>query len=289
MKKYLVILILGLSIFGCKDHEAENRIAQLLKQKDSLMMSENQKDSSINSFVGSFNEIEANLDSVKKHQSIITLKSKNKSELSPNAKDRINEDIKMINDLMDQNKQKLSYLNEKLRQNDFKIVSLQKMIETLKGQLLSKDSELVELNKQLVAVNANVVQLKSNIAELKANGEKQSQTIQEQTTKLNTAYFVLGTYKELKTKKILDKDGGFLGIGRTEKVKDDFNTDAFTKIDITQTNNIKIESKKAELVTTHPAGSYKLERNDKKVFEKLVITNPEKFWSASKYLVIVTD
>ena len=289
MKKYLLVVVAFAFLYGCKDHEAENRIAQLLKEKDSLMLTENQKDSSINSFVGSFNEIEANLDSVKKHQSIVTLKSKNKNELSPNAKDRINEDIKMINDLMDQNKQKLAYLSEKLRQNDFKIVSLQKMIETLKAQLVSKDSELVELNKQLVAVNANVVQLKSNIAELKATGEKQSQTIQEQTTKLNTAFYTTGTFKDLRTKKVIDKDGGFLGIGKTEKMKADFNTEAFTKIDITQLSEVKINSKKAELVTTHPIGSYKLEKNDKKVYEKLVITNPEKFWSASKYLVIVTD
>ncbi len=293
MKKYLLILTvatLSIAFVGCKDHEAENKIAQLQKAQDSLMSMENAKDSSINSFVGSFNEIEANLDSVKKHQSIITAKSKSKGELSQNAKDRINDDIKLINEFMDQNKQKLAYLNEKLRQSDFKIVSLQKMIETLKSQLISKDSELVDLNKQLVTVNANVVKLKSNIAELQATGEKQSQTIADQTTKLNTAFYILGAYKDLKNKKVLDKDGGFLGlIGRNEKVKDDFNTDAFTRIDITKTSTITIESKHAELVTTHPAGSYKLEKNDKKVYEKLIITNPEKFWSASKYLVIVTD
>jgi len=290
MKKYLLILIVVASIAGCKDHEAENKIAQMQKAQDSLVALQNSKDSSINSFVGSFNEIEANLDSVKKHQAIVTAKSKSKGELSQNAKDRINDDITLINEFMDKNKQKLAYLNEKLRQSDYKIASLNKMIETLKAQLISKDSELVDLNRQLVTVNANVVQLKSNIAELKATGEKQNQTIADQTTKLNTAFYILGAYKDLKNKKVLDKDGGFLGlIGRTEKVKDDFNTDAFTRIDITKTSNITIDSKHAELITTHPAGSYKLEKNDKKVYEKLVITNPEKFWSASKYLVIVTD
>ena len=289
MKKYLLILIVSALFFGCKDHEAENKIVLMQKAQDSLVSLQNSKDSSINSFVGSFNEIEANLDSVKKHQAIVVAKSKSKGEMSQNVKDRINDDIKLINDYMDQNKQKLAYLNEKLRQSDYKIVSLQKMIETLKSQLISKDSELEDLNKQLVAVNANVVKLKSNIEELKASGEKQNQTIAEQTTKLNTAYYVLGTFKELKNKKVLDKDGGFLGIGRTDKVKGDFNTDAFTKVDITQINSITINSKHAEMVTTHLAGSYKLDKNDQKVYEKLIITNAEKFWSASKYLVIVTD
>jgi DNA repair exonuclease SbcCD ATPase subunit len=289
MKKYLLILIVSAFIFGCKDHESENKIAMLQHEKDSLQSMSNAKDSSINTFVNSFNDIETNLDSVKKHQSLITLSSRNKGEMSSNAKDRINEDIKMINELMDENKKKLAYLNEKLRQSDYKMSSLEKMISTLKAQLISKDSELVDLNKQLLAVNANVVQLKSNIAELKATGEKQTQTINDQTSQLNTAYYVVGTYKDLKAKKVLDKDGGLLGIGSTEKVKVDFNQNAFTRIDITQTNNITIESKKAELITTHPASSYKLEKNDKKVFTKLVITNPDKFWEASKYLVIVTD
>src|ERR1035437_200869 len=289
MKKYLLILIVSAFIFGCKDHESENKIAMLQHEKDSLQSMSNAKDSSINTFVNSFNDIETNLDSVKKHQSLITLSSRNKGEMSSNAKDRINEDIKMINELMDENKKKLAYLNEKVRQSDYKMSSLEKMISTLKAQLISKDSELVDLNKQLLAVNANVVQLKSNIAELKATGEKQTQTINDQTSQLNTAYYVVGTYKDLKAKKVLDKDGGLLGIGSTEKVKVDFNQNAFTRIDITQTNNITIESKKAELITTHPASSYKLEKNDKKVFTKLVITNPDKFWEASKYLVIVTD
>jgi len=289
MKKYLLILLVSAFIFGCKDHEAENKIAKLQHEKDSLQSMSNSKDSSINTFVNSFNDIEANLDSVKKHQSLITLSSKNKGEMSSNAKDRINEDIRMINELMDENKKKLAYLNEKLRQSDYKMSSLEKMISTLKAQLISKDSELVDLNKQLLAVNANVVQLKSNIEELKANGEKQAQTIQEQTNLLNTAYYIVGTYKELKAKKVLDKDGGFLGIGSSEKVKPDFNQNAFTKIDITQTNNITIEHKKAELMPLFPEGSYRLEKNDKKVFTKLIITNPDKFWEASKYLVIVTD
>jgi chromosome segregation ATPase len=190
---------------------------------------------------------------------------------------------------MEENKKKLAYLNEKLRQSDYKMSSLEKMISTLKAQLISKDSELVDLNSQLMKVNANVVQLKSNIAELKASGEKLNQTIQEQTNQINTAYYVIGTYKQLKAEKVLDKDGGFLGMGASEKVKQDFNQNAFTKIDITQTKEITIEHKKAEFVTVHPAGTYTMNKNDKKIYEKLIITNPEKFWEASKYLVIVID
>ena len=44
-------------------------------------------------------------------------------------------------------------------------------------------------------------------------------------------------------------------------------------------------SKSADVLTTHPAGSYALEKDDK---DQLVlkITNPKDFWSVSRYLVI---
>ena len=51
----------------------------------------------------------------------------------------------------------------------------------------------------------------------------------------------------------------------------------------TNTLEIPIGGTKAKLATSHPEGSYRLEDGA----AKLVITNPEKFWSISKYLVVV--
>ena len=43
----------------------------------------------------------------------------------------------------------------------------------------------------------------------------------------------------------------------------DFNKEYFTEIDIRKDKVIKLYSKRAELLTTHPEGSYKLEKDDK--------------------------
>ena len=66
---------------------------------------------------------------------------------------------------------------------------------------------------------------------------------------------------------------------------DDFNKDYFTQIDIRTTKEIKLYSKDAKLLTTHPEGSYALEKNDKGEIT-LHITNTNSFWSVSRYLVI---
>ena len=65
----------------------------------------------------------------------------------------------------------------------------------------------------------------------------------------------------------------------------DINKDYFTQIDIRTTKEIKLYSKDADVLTTHPTGSYALEKDDKGLLT-LKITNPKEFWSVSKYLVI---
>ncbi|MBR4757185.1 MAG: hypothetical protein IK084_00095, partial [Bacteroidaceae bacterium] len=93
----------------------------------------------------------------------------------------------------------------------------------------------------------------------------------------HTAWFVFGTKAELKEQKIL-KDGDVLKSG-------DFNKDFFTEIDTRVVKVIKLYSKSAEILTTHPAGSYTLAKDEKKEYV-LRISDANKFWSVSKYLVI---
>ena len=49
-----------------------------------------------------------------------------------------------------------------------------------------------------------------------------------------------------------------------------------------QTQNIKFYSKSAKMLTTHPAGSYHLSKNDAGEYE-LHILNTQKFWSVSRF------
>jgi len=112
--------------------------------------------------------------------------------------------------------------------------------------------------------------------------------IHDKTNELNTAYFIVGDRKELIEKHILNKEGGFLGIGRSEKIAGDVNITEFTKVDIRNLNSIPLGVKKATLVSVHPAGSYEIIVNEKKA-EELVIKNPELFWEKSRMLVVSTE
>ena len=123
-----------------------------------------------------------------------------------------------------------------------------------------------------------------------ARNGAQSQTIADETMALHTAYFVVGKSNDLQDAKIIDRKGGLLGIGRTSKLSQDFDNSKFTRIDYTVTNNIAINSD-MKIVTSHPTNSYTLEKDtkDNDLVKNIVITNPELFWSASKYLVVIKD
>jgi DNA repair exonuclease SbcCD ATPase subunit len=290
MKNYFLGMLAGsvllTSLIGCDANKKE--VEKLKREKDSLMYQINTKDSVVNTYVGSFNEIEENLATIKQKESILSSNRKG-TELSDNAKDRINEDIQTINKLMDENREKIATLNEQMRKSGHKVASLEKMIRNLNNKLAEKDKELAGLRDQLQTLNATIETLHTSMDTLTAQSTGKSKVITEQTTKLNTAYYAVGTYKELKEKKVLNKEGGFLGLGKEEVLKKDFNTEYFTQIDILKTTTIVVGNKKAKLLTTHPSDSYKMNMADKKKVTDITITNPEKFWKVSKYMVVVID
>ena len=125
------------------------------------------------------------------------------------------------------------------------------------------------------------------ISDFKSNESKYMEFVNETIVPLAQLPDI-NTSKELIAQGVLTKEGGFIGIGKAEKLKEDFNKNYFTQIDITESMSIPLACKKAKLITTHPSGSYKFDGPEGKI-EKLTITNSEEFWSVSKYLVVVVE
>lgn len=286
MKKLIFAAAIALTITACDNRQAE--VDQANRQKDSLASIINERDSSLNDFLSSFNEIEKNLDSIARKQNAINVNVDKQGELNKTAKERINDNIAAINQLMNDNRSQIAELNRKLKNSGNKIAHFETMIKTLNEQIAQKDRELADLNDKLNSLNTQVAQLQTSVDTLTRTTIAQTKTIDEQTTSLHTAYFVVGKSKDLQTMKVIDKTGGLLGIGKTSKLSSNFDNNKFTRIDYVQTSTIPIDSKGAKVITTHPSDSYTLNKDKDKVVS-LSITNAEKFWSASKYLVVVKD
>jgi predicted nucleic acid-binding Zn-ribbon protein len=267
-------------------NSANDEAAEKLKEENlELQRQLNERDEAINAIFADFNDIEDKLADIRKKEGII--KASGNPETDLDVKARIESEIASINELMESNKSTIASLRKKIKDGNFKISEFEKTINRLNKLIEEKDAEIDLLKKELVALNFTIDELNQTLSRVKQENEDKSKTIDAKTSELNSAYYAFGTRKELTEKGVLTKDGGFIGIGGNNKLKDDFNEDYFTKIDIRETKSITLMAKKAKVVTSHPSDSYNIEGN--KTADKLIITNSEKFWKTSKYLVIVID
>lgn len=284
---YLVVVAVFLT-FGCNQKE-KSEIERLNKEVSALKIQSQAKDSSINDILQSFNQIEANLSVIKEKESVISVKSASNTELSPDVKARINDDIMVINDLMSKNKKQIAHLNRLLKESNLKIGEFEKMVAQLNTQVAQRDSQIFALKADLTKMNFSMVALNASMDTLKMEKAQLKSTVEDRTNALNTAYYMVGTKKELLVDNVVMKSGGVAGINSTVKLKQDFNDSKFQRVDIRQMSEIPLNTKKFQFVTTHPAGTYEVEKNPNGIVEKIKIVNPDKFWSASKYLVVMLN
>jgi len=287
MKKNIFIFIyFTIAIyFSCGGGETEKDQKQAVI--DSLTNVLEQKDNTVNEFLKSFNEIEDHLLTIQNKQRNIESGTLTSGESNLDVKARIEEEIRSINEAMTESRNKMAELQSRLKKSNLKIVELEKLITRLNGTLAEKDSEIARLNEKLIAMNYKVEGLTQEVSSLRSEKESISKELEQKTrqaeevtSELNTAYFAIGTKKELQQKGILSKDGSFTGPKRGRQLGIAFNEKSFTKIDIRQTKELILNSKKARLLSFHPNGSFTLSS------DKLSITNPEEFWKASRYCVV---
>jgi predicted nucleic acid-binding Zn-ribbon protein len=291
MKRLFYVATVLIALAGCQGKDEPNPELEALKaEKEAIAKEAASKDSTINSFMESLNEIEDNLSQVKQKQGAIKSSStESGAELQGSAKDRINEDINFINELMEENKSKISSLQSRLKKSNLKIAEFEKMIARMTEQLAEKDKEIGTLKEQLATMNIQIGEMNTAITNLQGESAGKTQVIEQQTVKMNTAYYAVGTYKELRDNRVTNKEGGFLGLGKKKILKSDFNQDYFTQVDVSKIKSIPVNGKNAKVITNHPTSSYKLEMDSKKKVKSLTITNSETFWRSSKYLVITID
>jgi len=279
MKKLLFVLFLAPLFFACKDDApVTDPVKDSLTEETQRLGGINANQAmALDSFFRAMNDIQSNLDEIREKEKIIAKDTAGGDVGS--RKDKITSDIQAIYDLMILNKQRLASAKKNLKDANLKIASMQTTIDNLNATLAQRESEITTLKDELEKKNLELSNLSMNYQELQQESDAK-------TEQLNTAYYAYGNSKELETQGIITKEGGLIGIGKTQKVSENLNTEYFTKVNITTLKEIQLSSKSAKLLTTHPAGSYKIEGNDDHA-DKLVILDAEKFWSVSKYLVIV--
>lgn len=264
---------------GCND--GKNNAANNAAQSDSLNSIIAQKDSELNDMLGTLNEIEDGLNQINEAENRVVLL---KNGEGATKRQKLKEDVQFIATRMKQNKELLAKLQKQLANSSFQGDQLKKTIENLQKQLVEKEKQLQALREELdskdihiAALDETINNLNTKTSNLTKESSKKTEVINAQDKQLNTAWYVFGTKKELKNQHIMEDGKVMTG---------NFNKSYFTKVDIREVSEIKLYSKSAKLLTTHPSSSYTLVRDANKQYT-LRITNSQIFWSTSKYLVVL--
>lgn len=287
MKKLIAAGLCLLALASC-DVKQSKEYKALKAQQDSILMMNAEAQLEMSDMMEIINEVEENFAKIKETEKYLTVESQAEGQLTSNKKDKIAQDFVMIQEIMQKNKAEIEKLNKRVKNGYGEVANLKKTIERLNNELAERAQKIVDLQAALEKRDARISELETNLQALQGDVEtlanqttEQASKLMAQETRLNTAYYMFGTSRELKEAKVIS--GGFLR--STKILTDGIGKSKFIEIDIRHTQDIAVFAKKAKLLSDHPDDSYAFEKdgNDNIVIK---ILDHNRFWSLTKFLIV---
>ncbi len=281
---------LSLMVVGCTGNKGSS-YDKLKTSYDSLLMQSDKNQADLNEAIGIINEVEGNLSQIADAEHRVQADAL-KGELNQSQKQRIMDEISLLRQTLQENKQNLAQQQEKLKRSGINIAALDKKISLLTSEIAEKDQMIQSLQADLESARGMIARQDSLISEQSERGAVNEATIaiqnkrlQDQDAALHRAYYCFGTLSELKEENII-KGGGLFS--KAKVLPEGFNQEYFKQVDTRDLTTIALFAAKAHLRTQHPASSYHFEK-DADGNQTLVIDNQKDFWSRSKYLVVEVE
>lgn len=287
IKFYAIIVTLVLTTASCVENSGKYKAA--VAQRDSVEQVKQALDSSYSQTLIILNDIESGFSEISQNEKEMKVNLKGVEGTKTIKREVIAAQMTAIKEGIAKNKAKIAELR-KLASKSGKangmlaetIKRLQTEMDEKTVQIQSLQAELEQKNIKITELNTTVDVQSKNITEQQNVMDQQKSTIKGQDTDLNTVWYCVASSKKLKDSKIVSNTGLF----QTKKVMaTEFDKTAFSPVDLRNISSIPTNSKSIKIITTHPKGSYNLVTGtDKKI--TIEITDPSRFWSVSKYLVV---
>ena len=287
LKFYVAIAAIVLTTVSCVENSQKFKTLQA--ERDSLQVKSQMLTSEYNQTLSIMNEVDSGFAVINENGNQMRVNLKGVEGNSTSKREQIAAQMNSIKEMIEQNKTKIAELQHLSSKKGKQNKTLAKTIERLQNELTEKTTLIQSLQDELNQKNIKIEELTTtvtgqskNIAEQQNSLEQQKSTIKVQDTELNTVWYCVASTKKLKEANILSGTGLF----QTKKVMDkEFNQSVFTQTDLRSISSIPTGSKKIKILSSHPINSYRLITGDSETIS-IEITNPLKFWSVSKYLVV---
>ena len=280
MKRTLTILSVALVAFMLSSCvEKSKKYQQLMAEKNAVVLENQNIEREYNAALGIISDVENNLSAIRDAEGMMMLKNENNTQ-----RDQLNSELIQIKEQMAVNRAKLDSLSNVLDKSNKDRSYLRNTIKKLQAQIEEKEATIAQMQEQLAqkdqeiaGLNTQVNNLNEDLSKVNAKNDEQSRLIAEQILEMNKVYYIGASKKELKEKGILTSN---------YILRSEVPAEAFTQVDKREVNEIAFEGKKVKVLSAHPVESYTIVNNGTQVV--LQITNPELFWSVTKYLVAIT-
>lgn len=279
MKKVMMAFSAALVLFSCGENtnaykELQAKLDSVTRINDSYEADLAETDSLVANVLTNFQDIST-------AEKMIDVNPR--GEMSQTQKERIKNNVTLINDKLRASTEALDALTQKLAAGGTEnkrlrhtIAALKKDLEVQRQRIIALTEELQRKDLAIGALDSIVTNLGQDVERLNETTAKQASTLASQDKEMHTVRYCVGTKSDLKDFKLLQS-------GRV--VTDGADLSYFTTADQRKLSQIPLYSREAKILTTHPASSYVLIADGDKNLT-LNIKDHKAFWSASRMLVI---
>lgn len=289
MKRNIILTICILTLIGTSctsKKETELREQHLKDSFNTLLTAKTQE---AETMAAQLNDIDNNLMQITSQYAELRQITNQDGNIAEDKVKHIGIQINAMAELLQKEKQRLSSMRAQIakqKKNDANTTELEKKITELNAKITTEENQIASLTQELKDKNIKIDNLSNQVTKLQEESKKNKAEISKLEDERYTAYFYVGTKKELKAAGLINEKGGFIGIGKTITMAKNSNVSAMQKIDIRNVNEIPLTGAKIEILTPHPLSSYALQGSSTKP-SSLLITSVSDFWQVSRCLVIM--
>lgn len=282
---FAIALLFG----GCI--ESSPKYKQLLANRDSLQQIQDNGQQEMELLLTGINELAAGMQSLREAENMLALTASENQNSSSSAQARlrsIKNDINSIQIAINGYKEQIVRLeNSNARQS----TQFKQLIATLEEELALREERIADLTtrlsereKEVGFKSQQVEALSQNVEDMQEESIRQQEVIAKQDSHLHLGHYLLGSRKSLREADIISRRGIFCPpVVSSQAQKADF-----VAIDIREVNSLPLQSKKARLLSAHPADSYRMVQGEDGM-QTLEITNSQDFWRQTRYLVVMIN
>jgi archaellum component FlaC len=209
-------------------------------------------------------------------------------DISSSAVSDLSTEIKKGASIEDEVRIRMQTVMQLIENSKYKILALDNRLRELRQQAGDQSEEIMKLESELGHAIMDLMDKEREYLEMTAKMEnmyeEQMAITEELRSILNRAFYHIGTSRELTDKGIIEKEGGFVGLGRVKVLSANLPDSIFKETNKASFDSLLVKAEKMELITSHPNDSYQISKKGEK--QRLIVKDKEAFWSLGNYLVI---